>query len=84
MEALLGNGADVQLKGGKTQEAALHIAARIDEAKEGLLFINVETFWDNLCYCQKCVMLRFYIAHISFSRTLNIQKKECNQLYNLY
>ncbi len=38
MEALLGNGADVQLKGGKTQEAALHIAARIDEAKEGFFY----------------------------------------------
>ncbi len=44
MEALLGNGADVQLKGGKTQEAALHIAARIDEAKEGFFVINVGTF----------------------------------------
>jgi ankyrin repeat protein len=33
VECLLGNGADVQLKGGKNQEAALHIAARIDEAK---------------------------------------------------
>jgi ankyrin repeat protein len=33
VECLLGNGADVQLKGGKTFEAALHIAARIDEAK---------------------------------------------------
>jgi hypothetical protein len=44
VEALLGNGADVQLKGGKTQEAALHIAARIDEAKEGFFVINVGTF----------------------------------------
>ena len=33
VECVLGNGADVQLKGGKNQETALHIAARIEEAK---------------------------------------------------
>ena len=33
VECLLGNGADVHLKGGKQQETALHIAARIEEAK---------------------------------------------------
>ena len=32
-ESLLGNGANVQLKGGKNDETALHIAARIEEAK---------------------------------------------------
>ena len=33
VEALLGHGANVHLKGGQTQETPLHIAARIDEAK---------------------------------------------------
>ena len=32
-ETLLGYGADVQMRGGKDDETALHIAARIDEAK---------------------------------------------------
>ena len=33
VEALLGYGADVRCSGGKDEETALHIAARIDEAK---------------------------------------------------
>ena len=33
VEILLGNGADCQIKGGETEETALHIAARIDEAR---------------------------------------------------
>ena len=33
VETLLGYGADVQMRGGKNDETALHIAARIDEAK---------------------------------------------------
>ena len=33
VETLLGYGADVQLRGGKADETALHIAARIDEGK---------------------------------------------------
>ncbi len=61
-----GNGADVQLKGGKTQEAALHIAARIDEAKEGF-FLHVETSWDKLRYWQECVKLRFYTVHYTYT-----------------
>ena len=30
---LLGNGADVHIRGGDSEESALHIAARIDEAR---------------------------------------------------
>ena len=33
VEALLGVGANVHIQGGKNSETALHIAARIDEAK---------------------------------------------------
>ena len=32
-QVLLGNGADVHIRGGDTEESALHIAARIDEAR---------------------------------------------------
>ena len=33
MKVLLGHGADCQIKGGDGEETALHIAARIDEAR---------------------------------------------------
>ena len=50
VECLLGNGADVQLKGGKGQEAALHIAARIDEAKGLRIRIKAE----DKANCRRC------------------------------
>lgn len=61
VEALLGHGAQVHIRGGKIGEAPLHIACRIDEAKGEQCSKYVT--WPGKCpaehslYCKSCRML---------------------------